>query len=153
MESKAVFIVIRVTKSGDAPALQTLCTQLGYDVGLEDIVKRAQGILADPDSELFIYETAEGQVVGWAHVFGKHLLEGVYAELGGIVVDAQCRGRGIGGLLLKRCEQWAVAHDYNELRVRSNGKREGAHQFYLTSGYSCTKWQKVFCRYFIHEKS
>ncbi|WP_373865449.1 GNAT family N-acetyltransferase [Sporolactobacillus inulinus] len=108
--------------------------------------ERLQYILENEDNGIFVYEDQDRLVSGWAHIFGKHLLEGVYAELGGIIVDAQHRQRGIGKILLKECEKWAINHGYSEIRVRSGGTREKAHQFYIQVGYENTKWQKVFDR-------
>lgn len=138
--------MIRPVTQSDTEKLRDLCAQLGYEEKESDINTRLQYILKDADNGLFVYEDPNGCVSGWAHVFGKHLLEGVYAELGGIVVDKHHRRQGIGRLLLHECEKWAMQHEYSEIRVRSGGKREKAHQFYLQSGYKNTKWQKVFNR-------
>uniref|UniRef100_UPI0035A24EB0 GNAT family N-acetyltransferase n=1 Tax=Sporolactobacillus inulinus TaxID=2078 RepID=UPI0035A24EB0 len=85
-----------------------------------------------------MYEAQSGCVCGWAHIFGKHFLEGVYAELGGIVVDRAHRRQGIGRQLLEACEHWAVQHGYTELRVRSGGTRE---KHINSTGSSGTKIQ------------
>lgn len=138
--------MIREAKMSDVKILSDLCSQLGYEVEESDIKKRLQYILDNPDHGLFVYEDQKGLVGGWAHVFGKHLLEGVYAELGGIVVDSRHRRLGIGKSLIEHCEKWAIEKGYSELRVRSGGTREKAHLFYTQMGYENTKWQKVFNR-------
>ncbi|SFG86679.1 GNAT family N-acetyltransferase [Sporolactobacillus nakayamae] len=138
--------MIRSATPSDTPALKDLCTQLGYEEKAADIKQRLHYILNNPDNGFFVFEDQTGCVCGWAHCFGKHFLEGVYAELGGIVVDRSCRRQGIGKQLLETCERWATEHGYTELRVRSGGTREQAHQFYTQLGYENTKWQKVFNR-------
>lgn len=139
--------LIRCARLSDVKALKGLCSQLGYEVPEINIKKRLRYILENNDNGLFVYEDQARFVTGWAHIFGKHLLEGVYAELGGIVVDTQHRRQGIGNLLLKECEKWALIHGYSEIRVRSGGTREKAHQFYIQEGYENTKWQKIFDRF------
>ncbi|MET1249064.1 GNAT family N-acetyltransferase [Sporolactobacillus sp. STCC-11] len=140
--------MIRSATPSDIPALKDLCTQLGYEETESEIKQRLHYILSHPDNGFFVSEDQTGCVCGWAHIFGKHFLEGVYAELGGIVVDRAHRRQGIGKQLLEACEQWATEHGYTELRVRSGGTREKAHQFYTQLGYENTKWQKVFNRFF-----
>lgn len=142
--------MIRQATVSDVQSLRNLCEQLGYDESKADIAERLRFIKNNDDHEILVYENQQGFVAGWAHVFGKHLLEGVYAELGGIVVDDSFRGLGIGGQLLTACEKWAIKKGYNELRVRSGGSRESAHRFYLQKGYANTKWQKVFNKGFDH---
>lgn len=138
--------MIRSANFFDIKVLTKLCSQLGYEVNETDLRERLQYILEHKDNSVFVYEDEEKLILGWAHIFGKHLLEGVYAELGGIVVDAQHRQQGIGKMLLRECESWALRHGYSEIRVRSGGTREKAHQFYNQVGYQNTKWQKVFNR-------
>ncbi|TGA97687.1 GNAT family N-acetyltransferase [Sporolactobacillus shoreae] len=138
--------MIRTARVSDFEELSELCLQLGYEVNKEEIKKRLQYILENKDHAIFVYEDKNGLVSGWAHIFGKHLLEGVYAELGGIVVDTGHRRQGIGKMLINECEKWSTEQGYSEIRVRSGGQREKAHQFYSQIGYENTKWQKVFRR-------
>lgn len=138
--------MIRTAQISDMKELRTLCSQLGYEESEAEIKERLQYILKNSDHALFVYQDEDELVSGWAHVFGKHLLEGVYAELGGIVVDSRHRRLGIGKILLKACEKWAMEQGYSDLRVRSGGTREKAHQFYSQMGYRNKKWQKVFDR-------
>ncbi|MTT30722.1 GNAT family N-acetyltransferase [Terrilactibacillus sp. BCM23-1] len=138
--------MIRSAEMSDVKDLTNLCLQLGYAETETDIKERLSFIIEKRDQALFVYENQNGLVSGWVHIFGKHLLEGVFAEIGGLVVDCKHRRQGIGKMLMKKCESWAMEHGYSEIRVRSNGIREKAHQFYLDMGYKNIKWQKVFNR-------
>ena len=66
------------------------------------------------------------------------------AEIGGLVVDEGLRGRGVGRMLMRQAEVWALAQGCRAIRLRSNIVREGAHSFYERLGYSRLKTQTVF---------
>jgi GNAT superfamily N-acetyltransferase len=93
----------------------------------------------------FFAEDNGNRVVGWIHVHLNPLLVvGWQAEIGGLMVDEDRRGRGVGRLLLERAEQWARERGIRELVVRSNVVRGQARAFYEQAGYVCLKTQKVF---------
>lgn len=65
-----------------------------------------EDILIQKDHRVFVAETANGKVVGWVHVHLYPLLESdLMTEIGGLVVDEQCRGKGIGRELIQRTEE------------------------------------------------
>jgi GNAT superfamily N-acetyltransferase len=66
------------------------------------------------------------------------------AEVAGLVVDASCRSRGIGAMLMARTEEWAREHGCAAVTLRSNVIRERAHRFYERLGYQIVKTQKSF---------
>ena len=66
------------------------------------------------------------------------------AEIGGLVVAAASRGKGLGGALLRAAEAWAHALGCGCLRVRSRVERERAHRFYERAGFVRAKTQAVF---------
>ncbi|GEB76603.1 hypothetical protein SINU_05315 [Sporolactobacillus inulinus CASD] len=72
--------MIRSAIPSDILALKDLCTQLGYEEKEAAIKQRLHYILNNPDNGFFVYEAQSGCVCGWAHIFGKHFLEGVYAS-------------------------------------------------------------------------
>lgn len=77
-------------------------------------------------------------ISGWVHVFGKCLIELEYAEIGGLVVDSDYRRQGIGLKLMRTCEEWVKENGYREIRLRSGGQRNEAHEFYKKVGYENT---------------
>lgn len=85
--------------------------------------------------------------VGWIHVCIVNRLESEpKAEVGGLVVSEEWRGKGIGAALLAEAEKWALSAHIKTIRVRSNIVREKAHNFYVCAGYSRTKTSHVFLK-------
>jgi GNAT superfamily N-acetyltransferase len=136
--------MIRLAKREDAGKLAKLCGQLGYETAEQEISVRLQHLMDSQNDAVFVYENSEGDVCGWVHIFGRYTLEGVFAEIGGLVVDSRFRKQGIGRKLMEHCEQWARDHHYPRIRVRSGESRTGAHKFYNEIGYQTVKWQKIF---------
>lgn len=68
----------------------------------------------------------------------------VFAEVGGLVVDADHRGAGAGRMLLEAAEDWAVAEGCALILIQSNVVRKNAQDFYQKSGYKILKTQNVF---------
>ncbi len=130
----------------DAPTLADLCGQLGYPCEAEEITRRLAGLRGPAEDTVLVAEAA-GRVVALMHVLGtRHLVVAPYAEVGGLVVDAAWRGRGVGAALLAAAEAWAAERGFEIMRIRSNVIREDAHRFYETHGYTKTKRQIVFAR-------
>jgi len=85
--------------------------------------------------------------VGWVHVYLRLLLlADLQAEVGGLVVDENHRGRGIGRILMQHAEQWARGQGCEAVCVRSNVVRERAHIFYQGIGYDNIKSQRTFLK-------
>ncbi|TSB45997.1 GNAT family N-acetyltransferase [Alkalicoccobacillus porphyridii] len=136
--------MIRPAELKDAKALAVLTTQLGYEVDPYTVEERLTRILPTTTNGVFVSEAEDQTLSGWAHVYGKTLIELEYAEIGGIVVDHTFRRSGMGKKLMDACEEWAKANGYDEIRLRSGEQRAEAHQFYLGIGYEHSSNQKVF---------
>jgi uncharacterized protein YcbX/GNAT superfamily N-acetyltransferase len=135
---------IRPAGLDDAPALARLSTQLGYPQSESEARRALQRIRTEASGEVLV-ATEGGEVVGWIHVLLAPRLEsGTYAEIGGLVVDAASRGRGLGTRLVEAAEAWAGERGAPTIRVRSNVVREEAHRFYSSRGYDTIKTQAVF---------
>ncbi|MET0225152.1 MAG: GNAT family N-acetyltransferase [Dokdonella sp.] len=136
---------IRCARTYDAPALAQLSGALGYPATRQQIVARLAALEAAPAHTIFVAEDAAGRVVGWLHAAQCVLLtEDDGAEVLGLVVAAELRGRGIGAALLRAAEAWARARGAGYLRVRSRVERDGAHRFYERAGFARSKTQHVF---------
>lgn len=96
---------IRTAVPEDADAIAVLAGQLGYPTGTEEVRSRMTGLADDDDHTVFVCESASRTVCGWTHV---HVVTSLYmdkvAELSGLVVDEQQRGKGIGQMLLLAAE-------------------------------------------------
>ena len=136
---------IRRARAADAARLAELSGQLGYPSSAAEISKRMRKLNAASLSALFVAESQEAGVIGWAHVSVTHLLEvGTRAELNGLIVAEGQRSLGAGAKLLEAAEHWACNHGCPGMSVRSNVIRERAHKFYERQGYEHYKTQKAF---------
>ncbi len=141
-------IIIRLAAAADSPRLTVLSAQLGYPVHEAELRARlVDHILPDPDCVLYVAQTADGEVIGWAHAFIRPLLtDPLHIELGGLVVDERYRSQGIGKRLMEYIEAWACERGCEAVYVRSNVKRERAHRFYLRIGYRVIKTSLTFVK-------
>lgn len=140
-------VVVRAAKLADADRLAVLCAQLGYPASSEEVRRRLAPLQQSDEHGILVADTADGQVIGWVHVFVRQLLVvDRHAELGGLVVDAGHRGYGVGHLLVAEAESWAQAKGCEAVYVRSNIVREDAHRFYDGIGYERLKTSRVFLK-------
>ncbi len=139
---------IRPMEVRDASAVAKLTGELGYPVDEVDLVDRLAVVLADPADHLVFVAVDEDDVpVGWSHVERMRILERPpVAQLMGLVVGAEHRSRGIGSALLGASEAAARAWGCRTLLIRSNVKRERAHEFYERAGYAKVKTSFTFER-------
>lgn len=127
-----------------APDIQKLSQQLGYPLSVHEIEKNITEVISSNDHAAFI-AIMGNEVAGWIHAFRAVFLESnPFIEIGGLVVDENHRGKGIGKKLVERIKQWCMEKEISSLRVRSQLKRKEAHQFYLSNGFAEIKEQKVF---------
>ncbi|HEY6384106.1 MAG TPA: GNAT family N-acetyltransferase [Candidatus Acidoferrum sp.] len=138
-------LVTRRAGSSDARRVAELSSQLGYPTSAVEIAKRMRRLKPASQNALFVAESADAGVVGWAHVSVTHLVEvGTRAELNGLIVAEDQRSLGAGARLLEAAEDWARKHGCPSMSVRSNVIRERAHRFYERQGYEHYKTQKAF---------
>jgi GNAT superfamily N-acetyltransferase len=136
---------VRKASVADAERIAALCDQLGYPAKRLEVARRLAAIRRDPDHAVFVVEDSSGRVAGWVHIgIGKWLESAGWAEVGGLVIDDEQRGRGLGSLLMQWAERWAKAHGMKYVRLRSNVVRKDAHRFYRKLGYEITKTQHAF---------
>ena len=108
------------------------------------MVQRIKRLQPASQHALFVAVQAN-RVIGWIGVSASRLLEvEPRAEVDGLVVDEAARSRGAGKLLLEKVEAWAKHAGCKSMSVRSNVKRERAHEFYQKNGYEHYKTQKAF---------
>ena len=135
---------IRPMTEKDATAVQELSRQLGYDLSPAETKEQIRLVTGHPDHEAFVAVREEG-VVGWIHAFKAIRIESPpFIEIGGLVVDENFRGKGVGRELCQWVRRWAAQQGFSSLKVRSNRKRTAAHRFYENLGFRETKEQKVF---------
>jgi GNAT superfamily N-acetyltransferase len=129
----------------DAARVAALACDLGYPSNTAQIQARFLSLRDNPDSQVLVAADSDGEIWGWVHVFGHHLIETEgQAEVGGLIVDERARGRGIGRSLMAAAEDWSRKRGYRSLTLRSNTIRTEAHRFYRDLGYEITKSQFKF---------
>ena len=127
-----------------AQDVQRLSEQLGYPLAIEQIEDNIRKVISAKDNSALV-AIADEKIVGWIHGFKAMLLEtNPFIEIGGLVVDENHRGKGVGRKLIERIKEWSLETGIHDIRVRSNVKRKEAHQFYRNNGFTETKEQKVF---------
>jgi GNAT superfamily N-acetyltransferase len=135
---------IRRATSNDAQSIARLSEQLGYASSVNDTQRRLAVLQRDQRHAVFVAE-ADGQVVGWIHLFvSDSLVTDTHVEVAGLVIDEAHRGSGFGRALMQRAEQWAVEQGCSAVRLRSNVVRAQAHAFYHGLGYEIIKTQHAF---------
>ncbi len=136
--------MIRRALEKDCPRLAELSTELGYPMSAEEASRRLREIAGHPDHALLVAEARTG-IAGWIQASVPRIFEAsLQAEIAGLVVGGEFRGRGIGAALLAAAESWAREKGCRVIRVRSNVVRGRAHDFYRREGYGEIKTQRVF---------
>ena len=139
--------------AADAKAVGELSGQLGYPMSESVVLGRIASIV-DRDEHAAIVAVIENAVVGWIHVYVSHIIESpcAYVEIGGLVVDEDFRGQGVGKALVTEVENWALQGGFDDIRVRSASRRTEAHAFYEKLGYELVKTQMRFAKKLVGEK-
>lgn len=139
-------ISVRFAQLEDSDRIAQLCGQLGYEVSVEQAQQRLEQLQQDSQCNVvYVAETAPASVVGWIHLYVCQVLTADrLGVIGGLVVDASFRQQGIGRLLLRSVKQWVDQQGCNEIIVRSNVRRQIAHQFYERNGFKEIKRSVVF---------
>ena len=137
--------IIRRAVASDAAELARLTTQLGYPASEAAVRARLMRMSDSPEDCILVAEDSSGKLAGWIHGFLSQLLESDYrVEIGGLLVDETRRRNGIGRLLVKAVDDWAVERGAAELSVRCREERAESHKFYESLLFRHTKTQRVF---------
>jgi GNAT superfamily N-acetyltransferase len=136
--------LIRAGKVEDSKSIAELSHQLGYPASNEETIARLQPIISNSDNCVYV-ACHQNVVVGWVHAFYSLRVESAsFVEIGGLVVDAGFRNKGLGRLLVNQVLEWAKLKGIERIRVRSNVVRTETHRFYQILGFKEIKEQKVF---------
>jgi len=132
---------IRPATQSDAPALETLVRQLGYDEHAADIAARL-AVLEDAGLVALVAEL-DGRVVGCLATSIMPVLHRPkpVGRISMMVVEEGLRSQGIGAQLVRAAEDWLKRQGCGLIEVTSNVKREKAHRFYERLGFERTSFR------------
>ena len=135
--------LVRAASAADAEALADLCGELGYPSTRGQVRDRLR-LLEDPERTLLVADV-KGCLAGFIDVHVQRVVEAdPYAEVGGLVVKAECRGEGLGAALLAADAEWSRGRGLAVMWIRANLAREGVHDFYPAVGCRRVKDQRVY---------
>jgi GNAT superfamily N-acetyltransferase len=140
-------ITVRRASVKDSATISALSAQLGYPSAVDRVRERLLTVGRSRCDAVYVAQSAQGVVIGWVHVAERQLvMTDRDAQIEGLVVDEAWRRKGVGHLLLRTAEQWAVQRGHGAIRVGSNIVRAAAHEFYQKQGYREVKRQVVYRR-------
>lgn len=134
---------IRRARAEDVSRIITLIAQLSLDVQREKdphdpaYARAFAAIDADPRQHVVVVER-DGTVIGTGTlVLIPNLSHGGrdVAQLESVVVDASCRGGGLGEALVRHLIEEARARGAFRVQLTSHSSRTAAHRFYERLGF------------------
>lgn len=139
---------IRRAVLGDAPGIQILNQQLGYDFPAERTTAQLETILANKAHCVIVAES-DGIIAGYIHLQDYDTLYFPHMKnVLALVVSKDHRRKGIASGLLKAGEQWAKDSGASGIRLDSGIDRVGAHACYRKAKYQEVKLHKYFKKLF-----
>lgn len=126
--------------TGDPEAVRAIVASTGFfydheiEVAVELVDERLQKGLKS--GYLFLFAEQEGRTIGYCCYGEIACTEGSF-DLYWIAVHHDRRGRGIGSVLLKKCEELIAAQNGRRIWVETSGqeKYQPTRDFYLHSRY------------------
>lgn len=121
----------------DAPEIAELQKQLGYESTPEKVCERIASVHRS-STDVVLVATSEAHVIGCIslHVMPLFHAAGFLGRVTSLVVDAGCRGQGIGKALMGSGHEWFMANGCVKVEVTTGDQRESAHHFYESLGFS-----------------
>ncbi len=141
----SISVSVRPATEEDAEAIVRLVGELGYPADGRTLRERLARLMGRGDCLVMAAQTGTGEVCGWVQANCSEVLEsGSRVEIVGLVTAEAMRRRGVGRMLVKCVESWAVGLRAQAVVVRSNVNRVGSHAFYAALGYTTIKTQHVY---------
>jgi len=132
-------VSIRDAEERDAPAIASLCGQLGYPTPAEAVVPRMDRLREQGQARVIV-AVLDGSTVGLATIHLRHTInhETPIGQLSLLVVDEGVRGQGVGRVLVAESEAWARMRGCKRFVVTTALRRTEAHAFYEKLGFTHT---------------
>jgi GNAT superfamily N-acetyltransferase len=133
---------VRPAADADLSAVARLLGELGYPGSPEQVRARLARVAGDDDYAAYVAEV-DGAVAGflglqrgWAYEHDRP-----FARIITLVVDTRARRRGVGAALVEFADEWARERGAYVLMLTTNVRREDAHRFYESMGFSRTGYR------------
>ena len=132
-------VSIRDAEERDAPAIASLCGQLGYPTPAEAVTSRMDRLREHGQGRVIV-AVVDGLPVGLATTHIRNMInhEAPIGQLTLLVVDERARGQGVGRVLVAESEAWARARGCKRFVVTTALRRADAHAFYEKLGFTHT---------------
>jgi GNAT superfamily N-acetyltransferase len=112
--------------------------ELGYPTSAGEMLYRYKNIANHPDYRTIV-AVKNNEIVGMAGLARGIFYEknGGYLRIVAFVVKQTCRQQGIGKLLIKAAEDWAITQGLTTILLNSGKRdeRQAAYMFYQKMGY------------------
>lgn len=129
---------VRAAQPGDFENISDLFGQLwpGKETNKAALRTVFDALLTGPGYEM-VCADLQGKTVAFASLSIQHNFweEGLILYITTMIVDEQCRNRGIGTALLKQIEKIALDRGCRRIELESAFHRTGAHAFYEKNGF------------------
>ncbi len=137
-------IRLRPAKEADVNEMSQLLLQL-FSIEndfVPDRDKQSRGLklLLDTLGAYIVVAEEQGRVVGMAslQVLVSTAEGGYVGQVEDVVVDKECRGKGVGTALLDHLHKWAQDNGLTRLHLGADKENSAALQFYSRSGWKQT---------------
>ncbi|MGK8208545.1 GNAT family N-acetyltransferase [Burkholderia cenocepacia] len=129
-------LTTRASQIDDYIDIARLLRQLGYDSTSGMIREKLQALLPSQADRILV-ATIDQEIVGCIslHALPLFHMAGSLGRITSMVVDARCRGQGIGSALIAAAEHWFEQAGCVKLEVTSGDHRPDAHRFYARHGF------------------
>ena len=108
--------------------------QLGYDMAPSEFTRRLGRLGGDSIFVAVDGDACRGLMV--LHIAAMLQVGHGVARIMTLVVDAACRGQGVGRRLTLHAAAWARAAGCDVLELTTGVQREQAHAFYTAAGFT-----------------
>jgi len=129
---------LRTASCSDAIVLTELMRKLSYPTTPSVMKEQLESREHNPNYQTYLAEQ-DGKAVGMIalYIVPQRGREDRMAQIAGLVVNEDCRGYGIGRLLVEQAEAWAVESGCRVLFLTGMNREDrlGAHEFYERVGF------------------
>ncbi len=118
--------------SHDMRAIVSLYAQLSRTIRVSAVSMKKS--ISHTGTEVWVVRDA-GNIVGMATIVVVRTLAGIFSHIEDVVVDEQCRGRGLGSVLIQKLIERARARHAVSVSLTSKPSRVAANELYQKLGF------------------